>query len=147
MARELDALVSEFVARREVNQPDRDEQGRYFFVFDEELEVALFQSGDQVFLEGRIGEIPQDRNRAEQLLERSLHKHLVRLRDKREVLSIDPEDGHLVLFRQLPARLLDIIALEKALGEFTNGLEFWTSQFLQSPKPVMAPPPMHMLFP
>jgi len=147
MAKELDALMSEFTSRQRLNQPERDDQGRYFFVFDGDLEISLFQSGDRIFVEGYIGELPQERDSAEALLERMLHRHLARLRDKHEVLSINPEDGQLVLFRQLSARILDIRDLEKVLGEFINGLEFCSNEFLQVPKQTTAPPPMHMLFP
>ncbi|NJN47797.1 MAG: type III secretion system chaperone, partial [Candidatus Competibacteraceae bacterium] len=68
MAGELDMLAAQFAERRQLNQPQRDEQGRYYFLFDGSLEVALFQTGDRVYLEGRLEPIPADNLQAEAVL-------------------------------------------------------------------------------
>jgi hypothetical protein len=147
MAGELDTLAAQFAERRQLNQPQRVEQGRYYFLFDGSLEVALFQTGDRIYLEGRLEAIPADNLQAEAVLTRNLKRHLARLQDKQEVLSMDPEDGRLVLFRQLPARSLSILDFEQAMEAFVNGLAFWSEDTGGRPQAATQPPPMHMLFP
>ncbi|MEZ5581692.1 MAG: CesT family type III secretion system chaperone [Candidatus Competibacteraceae bacterium] len=147
MAGELDKLAAQFAERRQLNEPHRDEQGRYYFLFDGSLEVALFQTGDRIYLEGRLAPIPADNLQAEAVLTRNLKRHLARLRDKQEVLSMDPEDGRLVLFRQLSARSLSILDFEQAMESFVNGLAFWSEDAGSRPQAAVPPPPMHMLFP
>lgn len=147
MAGELDALIDRFMARRGLARSKPDQEGRYFFVFDGELELNLLQTGDQIIVQGEIKALPEDEHLAAGLLANSLQKNLRRLRDKEEVLSIDPQDGTLMMFRRLSARRLDITDLERALGEFANAMEFWNRTMSDSPQVNAPPPPMHMLFP
>jgi hypothetical protein len=148
MAGELDRLVNQFAQQRRLNSPRHDGQDRYFMLVDDDIEIALFQSGESIYLEGQLEAIPADRQQAEDLLERTLRLHLARLQEHQEVICIDSQENSLVLFRLLPARLLRLADLEKALEAFVNALEFWTGEISQPPARTLAPPPqMRMLFP
>ncbi|MCP3877874.1 MAG: type III secretion system chaperone [Sulfitobacter sp.] len=147
MASELESLLSVFTQQRGMVNPQCDGKGKYFFLFDGDLELCLFQTGDSIYLEGEIGPLPPDPVRTEAFLKERLRRNLARLGDRREVLSIDPDSGHLVLYRQLPARNLSSQDFDRAVEDFVNALSFWDSETEAVPRVVAAPPPMRMLFP
>ena len=122
---ELDSLAAQFAARHDLQPPSRDEEGRYHFLIDGDLEIALFQHGHKIVLEAQLQPLPGGRNEVGPFLEQSLRRHLGRLRDHQEVLSLDPDDDRLVLFRQLSAPGLSVVDLDQAIGDFANGLAFW----------------------
>jgi len=136
---ELDSLAGQFAARHDLQAPSRDEHGRYHFLIDGELEIALFQHGNQILIEGQLQPLPDGRNEAGALLEQSLRRHLGRLRDHQEVLSLDPDDDRLVLFRQLGARGLSLADFDQAIGDFANGLAFWQQVSRAPARPARLP--------
>jgi len=146
MARELDSLIARFAELRGLPVPRLDQHGRYHFVLDGQLEIGLFQNGNWVFLEGKLDPIPESRAEVGRVLAHSLRRHLGRLRNHLEVLCVDPDEGCLVLYRQLSAQGLRIDELESAMGELANGLAFWLQASGDSRRPA-PPPPMQMLFP
>ena len=147
MAGELDNLLTQFAERNSLAKPQADASGRYFLLLDGDLEVAVLQGGDCIYLEGRLEPLPADARKAEALLSHRLRLHLARLRDKHEVLSLEADSEDFVLFRQLSVRYLSINDFEQALEDFANSLEFWISRGSES-APLQAPPPtMQMLFP
>ena len=145
MAAELDNLVAQMAARADLDRPNRDDRGRFFFVFDGEHEIMLFQSGSTIYIEARVSPLPAERDNALDLLERCLKSQLARFKNKHEVLSIDPEDGQLALFRELPARTLSVADFEQVLGDFVNGLEFWSNQASGNLRGGPSPAAMSML--
>ena len=147
MAGELDTIMTQFAERHDLKQLQADGGGRYFILLDGDLEIALLQGGDRIYLEGRLEQVPSDERKAEELLSQYLRLNLAQLQDKQEVLSLEPDSDELVLFRQLPARALSIAEFEKALEEFANGLEYWTSGVTAPVRPLAPPPMMQMLFP
>lgn len=147
MAGELDTVLARFAERHGLAKPQADANGRYFLLLDGELEVALLQGGDRIYLEGRLEPLPSDERKAEELLGRYLRLHLARLRDHQEVLGLEPDGARLVVFRQLSARALTVTEFEQALGDFANNLEFWTSRVAEPARTWGPPPAMHMLFP
>jgi hypothetical protein len=148
MAGELDALMLEFASRHGIETAAKDADGRYYLTLDESLQIGVLQNAERVYLEGRIGDLPQDRNVAEELLARALNIHLARLRNNNAVLSIDPQDSGLLLFDQIPLGGLALRRLEAAIGSFANGLAFWRRFIAQDTAPRQtAPPPLSILFP
>ena len=147
MAGELDLLLARFAEHRGLARPRADAGGRYYMLLDGDLEVAVLQGGDRIYLEGRLEPVPADRRKAEELLGHHLRLHLARLREKHEVLSLEPEGDDLVLFRQLPAHALTLREFERALEDFANGLEFWSDRALGPQRTLVPPPEMQMLFP
>lgn len=147
MAGELDTLLTQFAERHDLAKLRADANGRYFLLLDGETEVVLLQGGDRIYLEGRLEPLPSDERKAEELLGHYLRLHLARLLDHQEVLSLEPDGNHLVVFRQLPARALTMTEFEQALGDFANNLEFWTSNAVEPERAWAPPPTMHMLFP
>lgn len=146
MAGELERLLEQFAARWTFDTPSPDEQDRYSLVLDGNLRITLFQSGDQIYLEGHPGSLPEDSRQAEERLGDILRKHLAGLEKQEEVLSLAPASDDLLLFRRLPARTLNLADLEKALEAFSNRLEFWAYE-LAGGLSNRAPLPMHILFP
>ncbi len=124
MASELDPLVTQFAAGHGLGAPAPDDDGAYHFVIDD-LELALFQHGDQILLEGRLGKVAGNRGEARQMLQQCLRRQLGRLRDHPEVLTLDDETDELLLFLRLPARETRAADLDSAVGAFANSLEFW----------------------
>lgn len=146
MAGELENLLRQFARRWSLDDPKPDERGQYFFVLDGNLRITLFQTGNQIYLEGRPGALPeQDPRRTDELLGEILRKHLVGLEKNEEVLSLDSAGDELVLFRHLPSQMLSLADLEIALETFSNRLEFWMRQ-LSGTQPRFTPP-MHIVFP
>ncbi|MFZ4791739.1 MAG: CesT family type III secretion system chaperone [Candidatus Competibacteraceae bacterium] len=146
MAGELEKLLRQFARRWGLDEPKPDERGQYFFVLDGNLHITLFQMGNQIYLEGRPGVLPEDFHQTVDPLREILHKHLVGLEKNEEVLSLDPTSDELLLFRRLPGQRLNLADLEIALETFSNQLEFWMRQ-LSGHQPRLAPPPMHIVFP
>ncbi len=147
MAGELESLLSVFTQQRGMVKPGSDEHGRYYFLFDGDLEVCLFQTGERIYMEGDIGALPPDPVRTEAFLRGRLRRNLARLGDRHEVLSIDPDSDRLVLFRQLPARKLSNLDFDRAMEDFVNALTFWDTETETVSREAVAPPPMRMLFP
>lgn len=126
--------------------PKPDEKNRYSLVLDGSLRIILFQSGDQIYLEGHPGSLPEDSRQTEEQLRDIMRKHLAGLEKYQEVLSLNPVGDDLLLFRRLPARALNLADLEKAIETFSNRLEFWTRE-LAGGSFNQAPLPMHIVFP
>lgn len=146
MAGELEKRLEQFAARWGLDMPRPDEQNRYELLLDGSLRITLFQSGDQIYLEGHPGSLPTDPRQAEERLGDLLRKHLAGLERHEEVLSLDTSSDDLLLFRRLSARTLDLLELEQALEAFSNRLEFWIRE-LSGGSSRQAPLPMHIVFP
>lgn len=146
MAGELERLLEQFAARWGLDTPKPDEQSRYSLVLDGSLRIILFQSGDQIYLDGHPGSLPEDSRQAGEQLGDILRKLLAGFEKYEEVLSLDPVSDDVLLFRRLPARTLDLANLEKAIEAFSNRLEFWMRE-LSGRTTYQAPLPMHIVFP
>lgn len=146
MAGELERRLEQFAARWGLDVPKPDEQSRYVLMLDGSLRITLFQIGDQIYLEGHPGSLPEDPRQTGERLGDILRKHLAGLEKHEEALSLDPAGNELLLFRRLPARTLSLVDLEKAIEAFSNRLEFWVRELSGRPSP-QAPLPMHIVFP
>ena len=141
MAGELERLLSEWSARRQIGSTDRDESGRHFLVFDGRFEVALSQLGDAIYLESDIAPLPVRRDQAEELLERLLKLQLARARFGKDILSITEDGATIMLFRPLRVNRMTLKSFEEDLGAFVNSLAFMASDINatapRAPRPVM----------
>lgn len=140
MAGELDMLMKQFTDRHRLSDPRRDEEGRYFLLFDGTLEVALFQTGERIYLEAPVVMLPTDKQEAELFLKKCLNKQLVRIPKGEGGLAMHPQEERLIFYRQISARFLAFLDFEQAIEHFVNGLEFWHiacghAQNIQGPIP------------
>ena len=147
MENKLDTLIAELATQRDLSQPRQDEAGRFFLLLDGELELSLMQHADRIVIEGRVGPVPGDPVRAEALLARALKARFARLKRRSEVLSIDPENGELVVFIELAAPALALSGLERGLAALAGSLEYWREQLARDTAPVMPSPAMRVLYP
>ncbi|MCP5306228.1 MAG: type III secretion system chaperone [Chromatiaceae bacterium] len=147
MAAELDTLLADFARRRNLVLSDNDESGRVDLLFDGDLEIALFQAGDKVYLQGRIVELPSSAVEREDVMDNCLRKHLGQQGTRQEVLCLEPDGAALMMYRMLPARSLDAVGFERALGEFANALDHWMAETGAENRVAYSPSTMRMLFP
>ena len=147
MAKELDALLARFAEHRSLNGLNSDIGGRYSILIDNDLEVALFQSGDRLYIEAALESLPADTYKVEQLLRHYLQLQLVRSPNKLETVSLEPDSDRLILFRQLSIKALSLDAFEQVLEEFANSLDFWILNNTTSATHLPAPASMQILFP
>ncbi|MBK5941115.1 CesT family type III secretion system chaperone [Halochromatium roseum] len=143
----LESLMTHFAARHTLDPLTADADGGYHLRIDERLDIRLFQSGGQILLESSLGPLPPD-DPPEQL-ERTLHLQLTAMSELEEVLTLNPEDETLVLFRRLPADRQTLEDFEGALERFVNQLERWTRELSQpasSSAPTTPPLPALQLF-
>ncbi|EXJ15661.1 CesT family type III secretion system chaperone [Imhoffiella purpurea] len=144
----LSDLLGRFAARRDLGALGADAEGRYRLELDGWLEVRIFQSGGDLFLEGSPGRLPAEDPREPDRIADLLREQVRDLEDQEEVLSLDPEGEDLILFRRLQASGLRLDDFERALESFANRLERWTRRLAADrtvPSPVAAP--MHIIFP
>lgn len=147
MANELDRLLTELARDLGLAAPEMDGSGRTHFLVDGALEISLFQTGDRIYLEGRIQELPVEPAEREAMLASLLRRHLARQVRWHEVLCLDPESSSLMLYRALPARTLDAAGFRRTLGELTNALDYWSAETETGGREALSQPPMRMLFP
>ena len=112
-----------------------------------DLEIALFQAGDKVYLQGRIVELPSSAVEREDVMDNCLRKHLGQQGTRQEVLCLEPDGAALMMYRMLPARSLDAVGFERALGEFANALDHWMAETGAENRVAYSPSTMRMLFP
>ncbi|MEO0763590.1 MAG: CesT family type III secretion system chaperone, partial [Pseudomonadota bacterium] len=132
-----------------IDPPAVDADGRRFVVFDGLYELALFQLGEQLYLSAPIGALPVAREARQDALDHLLGLQMARAGHGAEVMSIEPDDGELMLFRTLPARHVTAASFEAALSSFVSTLEFWTKQLQRrsagAERP--APPALQIMYP
>ncbi|MTW22491.1 CesT family type III secretion system chaperone [Allochromatium palmeri] len=143
----LEALMTHFAARRHLDPLTADADGGYHLRIDERLDIRLFQSGGQILLESSFGPPLPPEDPPEQLL-RMLRLQLTTMSAVEEVLTLNPEDETLMLFRRLPAGRQTLEDFEDALEGFVNQLERWTRELFQpaSSAPTAPPIPTLQLF-
>ncbi|NEX17295.1 MAG: hypothetical protein C1943_11835 [Halochromatium sp.] len=145
----LRQLLDAFAARWNLGQLSVDEQGRYRLEVDGWLEIRLFQNGGALFLEGSPGRLRPDDPGRDDWIARILRAQLRDLRDREEVLTLDPEEDQLILFRRLQAAQLTPDRLEEVIEAFITQLERWTRELSQpasSSVPTAPPLPALQLF-
>lgn len=147
MEKKLNSLIGELAAQRNMALPTQDESGRFLLLLDGELAISLVQRADRIVLEGQVGPLPDEPGRAEALLERLLKARFARLKRRREILSIDPESGELVVSTELDAPALDLSGLEGALAALAGSLEYWREQLSHNAAPSRPSPAMRVLYP
>ena len=142
MAGELETLLEEWAERRQVEAPQSRSDGKHFFVFDGEFEVAASQLGPSIFLETDLVALPGHREAAESLLDRLLKLQLARARTAHEVVSLAPGSDTLMLFRVLRADRIEFRAFQKAMSDFVNAAAFWTAKLAFTTQARIVPGPV-----
>ena len=142
MAGELETLLSEWSARREISASQRDSDGKHYLVFDGAHEVALSQLGNSIFLESDLTPLPGRRDEAEKLLERLMKFQLAQARSGDDVLSVTEAGDTVTMFRVMRADRLDLNTFENGLGGFVNAIAFMASHVAPSERPALRPQPM-----
>ena len=127
MARALNDLVGTWGETRGLS-PRADDDGRHFFVFDGDYEIALSQIGPRLNIEAELCAVPRQRQQAEALLEDLLSLQLAKAGDSVETLAIDPDSDKLVLYREVPIADLTDRAFADVLAEFVNALAVWSKK-------------------
>lgn len=133
MAIELDTLLSRWTDRRGVELDEIDDEGRHHFVFDGEHEVACFQAGERIFLQSGLRALPTQRDNAAALVDSFLKLQLARAHRSPEIMTIDKDNGQLVLFRQLDANAIETADFDDAISSFVNAVAFWSKQNVSGP--------------
>lgn len=146
MSSELDLCMTRFAERWHLGPLAKDAAGCYRLEIDGRLQVALFQNGPHIFIEGLPGPLPDDDHQADERLMTWLEQHLGELQTAEEVLSLAPEGREIVLFRRLAAQGLSLEVLEEALAAFINRLDQWERRLLASPMPAPLATP-YLIFP
>lgn len=146
MSNELTACLTRFAERWNLGELTTDTLGRYRLEIDGRLTVTVFQTGRHILIESPLGRLPEDARQADESLLAWLTTRLGELRTREEVLTLDPENADLILFRRLPAATLTLETLEQALESFANQLDDWTRRVSRAPTPITAMP-LHILFP
>ena len=147
MAGELETLLSQWSARRDIAASERDAEGKHYLVFDGQHEVALSQLGNSIFLESDLAPLPGRRAEAEDLLERLLKFQLAQAQSGEDVLSVTEAGDTLTLFRVMRADRVDLNAFEKGLGGFVNALAQMASQIAPSEhRPLQSMPMAEQIF-
>ncbi len=143
MGQELETLLKKWAERRRLDLGPTDEDGRRYFVFDGEYEVAVFQAEARTVLEADIGALPARHGEAETLIARLMELQLARAHRSAETLAVDRTADRLVLMRTLETRGLEAAAFDEIVGAFVNAAAFWTAQRAEQQTargPTMAPP-------
>ena len=141
----LDEIVASLAKRLGVDRLEPAPDGSYHLAFDDSLEVRVLAHGrNDLYLVGRIGRLPANAHDAEARLREVLGRSLGLIRDRPEVVGLDPESDEIVLHRRLDLAGTDGEAFATALGEFLNELEAWSG--VSAPTRPSGPPTM-MIFP
>ena len=122
----LETILLQWTQRRDIPLSDKNDDGSYYLLFDQEYEVLFIQIGSIVRLETELGLLPDAQAMAEPLLDLLMKLQLIRTRENAEILSLDPELESIVLHRCMDAGALDLTTFDRALGEFVNAAAFWT---------------------
>jgi hypothetical protein len=147
MADELAHLLDRFAGHWGLEPPLPDTPGNYVLELDGRLRLTLTQVGAQVFLEGSPGTLPADGYQAGEQLRTLMSASLAGLGRSDEVLSLDPNNDGLVLFRCLPLPELALDALERELEGFANRLDFLMQHVPAPPASLPAPLTLTILYP
>lgn len=142
MAGELNNILEQWTERRQLARPRRDADGKHFFVFDGQFEVALSQSAGSIFVETELTELPKCGDEAEDELVRILKLQLAKARSGREVLSLATDRDRWVLFRILPADGLTLRDFDTAVGDFVNAAAFWMVKLTPGDQTAVSPGPL-----
>lgn len=136
---ELEHFLEEWVTRSGLAEAASGADGGYYLLFDREYEVRLSQRLRIIQLETDLGELPNERSTAGTILDELMALQLAGSRETAEVLAVDDETGHLILFRALQAERLDSTLFAGALSQFVNGQEFWARQLKALRAPSSSP--------
>ena len=136
---ELDILLEEWARRHRVAGLACDEFGNYSLLFDGQYEVRLTQPDRLIVIETELDKVPSDRATAGAVLDELMSLQLADCRDAAEVLALNNDTEHLILFRQLQADRTNAECLAEALSSFVNAQEFFSRRLKTLLAPALTP--------
>ena len=144
---EFDRLIKAFAEQMGAGDMSPEDGGHYLLTFDGRLNVRCLRAGkEKMIISGKVGELPQDERQTDDFLRRLLHINLARMKNQKEVLSIEPEDGRLILFRPVATEEMSVERIMDIMEGFLENMEFWCDTAGEQPK--TAPHPFFpMMFP
>ena len=139
MAKDLEYFLQEWGARTRAVDLAKGVGGEYFLLFDHEYEVRLSQIMRTIRIEADLGKLSDDRAVVSATFNELMSLQLACSHDASEVLSLDDETDHLILFEILHADRIDTNLFSNALSQFVNGQEFWMRQLKALRSPAASP--------
>lgn len=125
---QLEEAVKKLQLHLELKELKPDDQGRYVIVFDERLEIDIFEpAADQgfIYFKGYITELPEAEYTKEAFLKKCLQANLARVRNNEDYLAVDPDSQGLELYNKTDLENIDALAFFAKFEAFVNNLEFW----------------------
>lgn len=125
---QLEDAVKKLQQHLELSALTPDDQGHYVIIFDQRLEIDVFEpASDQgyVYFKGYIAELPKAERARETFLKKCLQANLARVRNNEDYLSVDPDTQGLELYNKTALGHLDPPSFFKKFEAFVNNLEFW----------------------
>lgn len=139
MEHELKDLLEEWAKLSKLAHLAGNADGSYCLLFDGEYEVRLSQYLRIIRIEADLGELPEDRTACGAMLDELMSLQLAESQDAAEILAVDDETSHLVLFANLQANRSSAQIFASVLSQFVNGQEFWTRQVKALSTPALSP--------
>ena len=123
-------LLQEMAQELGIALPEADEDGRYCFLFDGDLDLACLPVGNhRLMLTATVGVWPDDEDAARGLAQHLLRINLARAGSNREVLFLDHQAGELCLYRLLQTDEMILTDFVDKTARFLNNLEAWRSDY------------------
>lgn len=118
-----------------------DDGGAYEVVFDGELDLQFVPlEGSLLLIRSRLSSLPPDPAQQAPVLRKLLNWNLAKLREQRELLTIDRTNREVWLYRLVRSDKTDQAALCSLLEEFLNSLEWWRTSESAQAQPAAALP-------
>jgi Tir chaperone protein (CesT) family len=137
----VNKVLGEFGKQIGLDDLRLDDNGYAALAFDDVVVNLEFDADlERLLMSAYLGEPQGDRLKTYELL---LDANFCWQGTAGGTLSLERETGGIVLFQQLPARALDLRALEAALETFVNTADAWTLQIAQAAEAAAAPAADH----
>lgn len=124
----LEDGMKELTSKLKLPLESPDEDGVYRLIFDNSLEVEIFkgEAAQIIVSSPLLKELPEDEAARQELLAKYLRLNFAALKKEQEdVLSLDPDTNHLVLYRKINTQHLYPDEFVKIVESHLNNLELW----------------------
>ena len=122
----ISSLMSEVAVRLNIPEWIPDDHGVYTFCVDEQLEINLKSlSMDTVLLSALICPLPEELVTVREFLQKLLQMNFLALKERKEVLTLHPESQHLLLFRKVSLKQMQVHTFVDILKNFVVQVEHW----------------------
>ncbi|MDK2123505.1 CesT family type III secretion system chaperone [Parachitinimonas caeni] len=117
--------VREFLTRQGLPIEPRAD-GRIVLTIDQRYRIACTPAAGDLLLETRIGNLPLDAKRKDEVIDRIMQLSGSRLNEHADGPVLQDDQSTVALQRHVP-RTVTLFEFERALGEFANGAAYWKS--------------------